>query len=81
MAQCSVQIDDELKADVTEVLKKIDMTKTQAVNILFKRIDREGCFPLANVPNQATIDSFNESKNGGGKSFGSASEMMRSDFK
>ena len=58
MAQCSVQIDDELKNAVTKVLAEIHMTKTQAVNILFKRIVREGCFPLANVPNQTTIDSL-----------------------
>ncbi len=55
------RLSPELKAQAESVLASIGMTSSEAIRLFYKQIASRKEFPLElKVPNQTTIDAFNE---------------------
>ncbi len=55
------RLNPELKAQAESVLASIGMTSSEAIRLFYKQIATRKEFPLElKVPNQTTIDAFNE---------------------
>ncbi len=82
-AQLHVSMDIAVKREGTNILKKMGITPSQVITMLFKQVINTHELPfrprLSSAPNQATIDAIEETRNGGGKTFKSAREMMSVD--
>ena len=78
-ATVNTRIDADLKADAEAVLRKLSLTPTDAVRLLYKQIAlRRGLpFDLA-IPNAETVAALEEAERGGGKAYrGSSREIIK----
>ena len=64
-ATVRARIDSELKKNVEEILSQIGLSTSQAINLFFKRIERERGIPFAlKLPNDETLQAFQEIEEG-----------------
>ena len=60
-ATVKCRINPETKAQAEEILASIGMSTSDAMRLFLKQVAIRGTFPLElKVPNQKTIDAFNE---------------------
>jgi DNA-damage-inducible protein J len=67
------RIEPSLKSDVEEILSKLGLTTSEAVNLLCRQIKLQRGLPFdVRIPNELTTQTLNASKEGRGvKRFGS----------
>jgi DNA-damage-inducible protein J len=62
------RIDEHLKYEVEEILKKIGLTTSQAITLFMNRISYEKGIPFElKIPNSKTIEAIKEAENNDGE--------------
>lgn len=62
-ARVEVRVDSKLKKQVSAILRKLDLSESQAVRMFFRQIALTKGIPFSiKVPNEETIEAFNEIK-------------------
>jgi DNA-damage-inducible protein J len=66
-AMIHARIEKELKAEVEDILKKLGLSTTEAINTFFSQVKlRKGLpFPVE-IPNETTLKTFQDSEAGKG---------------
>lgn len=61
------RIDNNLKKDVESIFKDIGINTSQAINIFFKKVQKERGIPFElKIPNETTVNAMNEAQNNEG---------------
>ena len=62
-ARVEARIESSLKADVSEILKKLDISESDAIRMYYRQIAINKGIPFElKVPNKETINALNEIK-------------------
>ena len=65
MANVNVRIDDEIKKEAEDILKRIGITPSAAINMFYIQIIRTASIPFelkADIPNKETLEAIEEIK-------------------
>ncbi len=85
MASVNVRIDDDIKRDAEEILKRIGVTPSAAINMFYIQIIRTASIPFelkVDISNQETLEALEELKEfekdpSKGKRYHSVKELMK----
>ena len=70
--------DSALKKEVEEILAKIGLTPSQAVNIFYSQIALHQGLPFeVKIPNKTTIQAIEETEKGEGQKFDSVEDLFK----
>ena len=84
MANVNVRIDDEIKKEAEDILKRIGITPSAAINMFYIQIIRTASIPFelkVDIPNKETLEALEELKEfekdpSKGKRYTSAKELL-----
>lgn len=76
-ATVHVRVNPRVKAKAEKALAAMGLSVSDAVRVLLHRVAEDKAFPFAlEVPNAETRAAIEESRRGGGKSFGTLDELF-----
>lgn len=70
-------MEPNVKAGVTDILKGLGLSHSDAINIFYNQIIHNNGLPFeVKIPNKTTLDAMKELEKGGGHSFNNVDEMI-----